>query len=280
MFQSNSIMRRRGLLVVLVLVCITGSGWQTDTAIAAHEGGLDPVAKELIKKVPPGWQVKDSFVASDEDTAAIGKKLGGRISELSNATFSVHGWRLQVNVFVCATTEVAERIHKEVLSMKDDPGFCLKSGKMIAEFVGDDVCLAIKAAYELGMKPKPSGVRYRISFQAAPLKDCDLLAWNRLFTLFFELGETSDHEATKAEIGELSKRFQFGKELSLRTCGKGEHKPAYSFTPRPARAQEHGEMTEYTFKDLPREMGVPPSLHCGGSDSTKTRGYAKQTESK
>jgi len=116
---------------------------------------LDSVAQKLIKKIPDGWEIKKSFIAPREQTTAIGKKLGGRIKNLSNTIFSVQGKRFQVNVIECATPQGAEKIHKSILEMKGDPAFCLKYGNLVVEFVGDDVDLAKKAVYELGIEPMP-----------------------------------------------------------------------------------------------------------------------------
>ncbi|MHC4890164.1 MAG: DUF3887 domain-containing protein, partial [Planctomycetota bacterium] len=118
---------------------------------------LDSVARKLIKKNPAGWRIENSFVVPRTQTVAIGKKLGGRIKNLSNAIFSVNGKRFQVNVIECVTTVGAEKIYKSVLKMKGDPAFCIKLDNSVVEFVGDDVELAKRAVYELGIKPGGGG---------------------------------------------------------------------------------------------------------------------------
>jgi len=124
-------------------------------ALGLELARLDSVARKLIRRIPTGWQVVDSFVVPQEQTDAIAKKLGGRIKNLSNAIFSVKGKRFQVNVIECATSEEAEKIHSSILKMKTDPAFCLKFDNLVVEFVGDDVELAKKAVYELGIKSPP-----------------------------------------------------------------------------------------------------------------------------
>ena len=113
---------------------------------------LDSIAGKLIKKIPDGWEIKKSFIASREQTAAVGKKLGGRIKNLSNTIFTVDGREFQVNVIECATPPAAEAIYNSILGMKDDPAFCLRFGNLVVEFVGNDVELAKKAPYELGFE--------------------------------------------------------------------------------------------------------------------------------
>jgi len=139
---------------------------------------LDGLAKDLIKELPVEWQLVDSFAVPPEETAPIEKRLGGRIKNLSNTIFSVHGHRLQVNIIECATPGDADKIHERVLAMKGHPAFCLRLDNSVVEFVAADVSLAIKAAYDLGLKPKPTEARYRISFEAAPLEKCDYMLWN------------------------------------------------------------------------------------------------------
>jgi hypothetical protein len=126
---------------------------QARRALGLPDARLDSIARKLIRKIPDGWEIEKSFVVSREQTAAIGKKLGGRIKNLSNTIFSVRGRRFQVNVIECMTPRAAEKIHKSIVKMKDDPAFCLKYGSLIVEFVGDDVELAKKAVYELGIEP-------------------------------------------------------------------------------------------------------------------------------
>jgi len=126
---------------------------QVRRALGLEAVKLDGVARKLIKKIPAGWRVENSFVAPRNQTVAIAKKLGGRIKNLSNTIFSVQGQRFQVNVIECVTPTEAEKIHKSILKMKGDPAFCLILGNSVVEFVGDDVELAKSAVYELGIKP-------------------------------------------------------------------------------------------------------------------------------
>jgi len=114
---------------------------------------LDSLTAKFITNIPDGWQVQESFIAPQAQTVAIGKKLGGRIKNLSNTIFSVDAQTFQVNVIDCATPGAAEKIHESILKMKPDPAFCLLLGSSVVEFVGDDVELAKKAVYELGIKP-------------------------------------------------------------------------------------------------------------------------------
>ena len=115
-------------------------------ALGLPDALLDALASKLIRNVPDGWQIENSFIVPRDQTATIGKKLGGHIKNLSNTIFSVEGKRFQVNVIECSTPRATEKIHKSILDMKSDPAFCLLLGdRWVVEFVGDDVELAKKS---------------------------------------------------------------------------------------------------------------------------------------
>jgi len=115
---------------------------------------LDAVAGKMIKNIPDGWQLENSFIISQDQTSTIGKKLGGRINNLSNTIFLVNGRKFQVNVIDCVTADDAEKIHKRILEMKIDPAFCIILDNAVVEFISDNTSLAKKAVYELGLKQK------------------------------------------------------------------------------------------------------------------------------
>ena len=142
--------------------------------------------------------------------------------------------------------------------MKANPAFCLRHEKRVVEFVCEDVDSAIKAAWELDLKPKPTEVRYKVTFDAAPLEKGDFMSWNRLVNLFAGLNEHADSNNLTSEMTELLKRFEFGNEIALRTCGNGGAKPVYKFEPRPnkAEATAQGDITKYTFENMPQKAGV------------------------
>jgi len=66
-----------------------------------------------------------------------------------------------VNVIECVTPAGAEKVHKSILKIKGDPAFCLKLDNLVVEFVGDDVELAKKAVYELGIKPRADDAKQK-----------------------------------------------------------------------------------------------------------------------
>ncbi len=228
-------------------------------AVAAAGLTSGPAAAETdrFKDLPGGWHIQKSFVAPRQQTEAIARKLGGRILALSNTMLSADGQRLQVNIFRCPTAQDADRLHETVLGLKGNPAYCIKQGTSVVEFVCDDIGLAKRAHYVLGYQARE--VTYRVSFDAAPLEKCHDMSWNKLFNLFVALNENPDDQNTRSQIRELSKRFQFGKRIRLRTRGLGKASSTYSFTPSPAKTLvlAGGDITEYRFNELPDRAGVP-----------------------
>jgi len=209
--------------------------------------------------LPLGFTVLESFDASASQTAGISKKLGGKIDKLSNLLLSAHGTRLQVNVIVCPTAADTEKIYKSVVARKNHPAFCYTFERTVVEFVAADLAVAITAGFDLGYKPKPKKATYKISFQAAPMEAGDYMSWNKLFNLFLESDKDPGNLAFKTRIGLLSEKFRFGNEITLRTLGTPEARPSYSFKPEAAETTPllNGELTRYTFQNLPEKSGVP-----------------------
>lgn len=181
---------------------------------------LDSIASKLIKNIPDGWQVQDSFIVPQEKISDIAERLGGQIRNLSNTIFSVQEKRLQVNIFECDTPRTARRIYKSILQVKDDPAFCLRHRNMVVEFVGDDVELARRAPGELGLRPKPKGTKLPIEDMAGDF--IKLLAEGD-FSRATENFDAAMEKAAPAEKlsqiwGSLVNQYgQFNKQLDTQT---------------------------------------------------------------
>ncbi len=212
-----------------------------------------------FEKLPPHWAVVESFLAPSEQTAAIQTKLGARIATLSNTVLSVHGQRIQVNIIDCPTENDATKIYDVISGMKEHPAFCIRRGTRVVEFVGDSIQLAIKATYELGFTPKPTGIRFRVTAELVPIDECDYMSFNELFNLFLRVRNSPGDEQAKSRIRELSKLFRFGEHIELRMSTVQDARPTYHFEPAPASAHTaaHGETVTYIFGDTHDSLGVP-----------------------
>jgi hypothetical protein len=226
--------------------------------LLAAGGCLRADVRDPFRDLPPGWRVKSSSVVPKEQAAQIGEKLGGKIAEVRQTVLRVEGKTLQVNIVGCPTTRDAWAIYRALLKMKGNPAFSLYFGDTVVEFVCDDYGLVKRAHYALGFRPFEAA--YKVSFDLAAVDEADYMKGNDLYNLFLQLEWRTAEEATRSDIGSLSKGFRFGKSLRLRTGrGSANEKPTYTLTPKPSESKlmSDGDVTEYRFADLPKREGVP-----------------------
>jgi hypothetical protein len=224
-------------------------------SLAADGFGADP-AEGFLQDLPPGVFLDSSVEVPAEQTRAIGQRLGGRLTRLTNSVVRVQGRRIQVNAITAADDAGAEAVHAAILRIKPHP-FCLRKDRVIIEYVGDgvDEALAIKTSYELGLEEKPERVRYRVTAELATIDKADYMACNPLFNQFLA-AEAGENPAAVRQIAELSRRLEFGRTLVLhnpKRCGSGTHQS----TPEAAGVSEAGDTVTYEFEDLPARHGVP-----------------------
>lgn len=235
------------LLVLTALMSPVGLAW-----------GAAP-ADKCFMNLPAGCFVKRSFVVPRDQAVAIGRKLGADIKKLSNTYLSIHGESIQVNIIEAASDTGAARLHQVVSGMKGHPAFCLRHGNRVIEYVGDDPALATKASFELGFLPKPKQVRYRLIAHVATVDKADYMSFNKLFNLFLTTDTRNPSTQARASIARLARRFQFGKEITLRTSNPGERASTYRFSPPQTAAKDasHSEAVTYSFDNPPEVLGVP-----------------------
>ena len=183
-------------LVIAMVVCIALS---TCSSESQNLKAVDSV----FEKLPPHWAVVESFIVPSEQTVAIQTKFGAPIATLSNTVLSVHGQRIQVNLIDCPAEKDAIKIYDVISGMKEHPAFCVRRGNRVVEFVGDSVQLAIKTTYELGLIPKPTGIRFRVTAELVPVDECDYMSFNELFNLFVRVRNSPGDEEAKSQIREL-----------------------------------------------------------------------------
>lgn len=233
-------------IAVLVLTCIV-------SCVKADEP-----ADECFRNMPFGCFVTKSFVAPREQTTAIGKRLGASIDKLSNTYLTVHGSPIQVNLLDVATDADAAKLYTVISSMKGHPAFCLRMGKRVIEFVGNDPALAIKTSYELGFLRKPREISYRVTARISTIDKADYMSFNKLFNVFLATDPKNPGKEALSEITRLSKGFQFGTSLTMRSPDFGKSKALYEFSPAPRTRQPAiNDVVTYFFRNPPKMMGVP-----------------------
>lgn len=214
-----------------------------------------------FEKLPPGFFLVESFVASQEQVAAIQDKLGVSISRVSNSKLFIHGARIQVNILHAESLAGADKLHKIVLKTKGHPAYCLKKGKQVIEYVGGrvSVALAIKTTYELGFQKKPESVRYRVSARLVPVDKAVYMKLNLFFNIFQATDLKAPGQADVDRIKSFAEGFEFGNTLMLRRQDPEKPGSAYQFQPAAVKQQVavNGELMTVQFGTLPRVVGVP-----------------------
>ncbi len=211
----------------------------------------------FLKKLAPGVFLKSSVAAPPDQTEAIGKKLGGKVTRITNSVVQVHGRPIQVNGITAADEASAAAVHAALLKIKPFP-FCFRNGLQVIEYViqQPDEALAIKTSYELGLKEKPSRLRYRVVAELATIDEADYMACNPMFNLFLTQSSKPSDETVR-QIEEMSRKFKFGQTLVLRNPQLGTDAGSYGFQPVSAKQAAAASNVAYSFGPLPMRQGVP-----------------------
>lgn len=203
-----------------------------------------------VQGLPPGWILVDSPGINQQQAAAIGQKLGGSIEQLVNAIYTVDGDRFQVNTITCAETSDANRIAATLRKVHGGAHYrVLQEKRQVLEFVTEDPQLVERAYHDLGLVA--STVRYRVRFQAAPLKKISFMSWNALFNA---LSQGKEDRARG-----LAADCEFGKSISLRVVGQGGQPSSLQVSPA-ASGQvtlPGGSARRYEFAEPRRRYGFP-----------------------
>lgn len=242
--QSNRV-RNCCLLLVCFLSVLAGSA-----RLLADE--------PLLQNLPAGLFVASSTEVPASQTRAIGDKLGGKITRLTNSVVRVHGRAIQVNVIIAADTDNAASIYASLTKIKS-PSFLVLKDDVVVEYVGNgiDDALATKTTYELGLRAKPSQVTYQVLADIATVETADYGVCNRLFSEFIAL-DNRDGSAM-GRIKELAERFTFGNKLSLRNAILSNPYSEYLFKPAATNDgfQASDPSVVFQFDRLPTKAGVP-----------------------
>jgi hypothetical protein len=219
--------------------------------------GAEP-ADKCFGGLPYGCFVVQSQLMSHEQTATVARKLGVSVKRLSNTTLSVQGRQIQVNILDVETDADAAKLYETLFRMKNHRDFCLKMGKRVVEYVGDDPAIAAKTSYELGFLKKPMQIRYRLTARISTIDKADYMSLNQLFNLFLAMDGKNPGAEVDPELTSLTKRFQFGNSLTMRSAGLGRSKAVYRFSPDPsAKPSTRDDVEIYRFDNLPQKAGVP-----------------------
>ncbi len=246
---------RASTLWSLLTAVVFGTIIATLTSLPQSPGkrtNASPV-EAFYRKLPKDWTVTKSIVLEGNDTKSIGRRLGGCIDRLTNTFLSVDGRTLQINCIHCPTDQDVASIYAALTRNQRNSRSIYRDGRMLAELLCDDVRLSLDARNRLFL---PSKVRYRVSFDAAPLQSCDYMEINELFNLFLQY-ERDTSARTEEQIHEKTRGFQFGNQLRFYTQGRGDAGSRFQLTPSPVAITDVHDGKVFSFDKLPNKAGVP-----------------------
>ena len=219
----------------------------------------DDVELGLFDDLPYGWELKDSRIAMPEQTAAIARRLGGEITILTKNILLAHGKQLTVNVMECPCSQDAKKIHSYFFQNKPHPALAASKGNIVVEYVTDDINLAIKTTWELGLRDKNKRAKYKVIIYAAPIAEADYTVWQRFVSLFSKVGNDTPDPKIVSEIAELSRKFKFSDTITLRSTGETKNRAMYKISPAPDSNEilAGGDIIKYAFANLPKKLDVP-----------------------
>jgi hypothetical protein len=212
--------------------------------------------ESFLRELPFGVFLESSTEHSGGQVQPIAQNLGGEIERITNSMLRVHASPIKVNAITAADESNARAIHAALSKIKPYP-FCMRKGKVVIEYVGNniDAALAMKTTYELGLEQKPNSVRYRVIAELATVDKADYMACNPLFNQFLALQHGANDNPLQ-QINDLSKKFQFGRTLVLRNPTLDES-TTHQFEPASSDSKESGATIAYSFDQLPNRHAVP-----------------------
>lgn len=137
------------------IIGITGISLWAGLILAVVALKVKADVEEIFQDLPEGWRIEKSVVVPKDQTLAFSRKLGARISKLTNTYLSIDGKPLQVNVVQCSTERGAERAFEAIV--KEHDGHTISAArynKTVVEFAKcDDLELIKQARLGLGFAP-------------------------------------------------------------------------------------------------------------------------------
>ncbi len=112
-------------------------------------------SEQLFKNLPAGWKVIESFEVPQDQRQAIGLKLGGKITKLTNTILSIEGQQLQINIIHCSSKNEAMKVYQaELQAHSGRTANVAQKGSTVIEFAKcHDMNLINKARSGLGLEP-------------------------------------------------------------------------------------------------------------------------------
>ena len=186
--------------------------------------------------------------------AAIGSRLGARLSAIHNQVLAVRGMRVQVNTVACASAEQAQRAEVALRGFGGQGRTVCRAGDRVFEILSDHESLRYWARRLVDALPAEPA-HWRIRGRLALATGGDFMAAQPLTSLLLQ-----DHPRD-ADVARLRDRLQFGDTLcTLADTPRQAFTGEAPWTPAPEdTGEDAGRARELTFeRGALREVhGIP-----------------------
>lgn len=206
------------------------------------------------RTLPPGWRVVATERADPAGLERISSQLGTPLRGLANQVLDLGGLRLQAN-FLQAADEAGAMELERALQAGRPAAVVRRRGAEVIEFAKMNALAAAALGQALGLEA-PAPQAFQAEFWLAPVSSAPAADCNRAFNLCLALEQQPGDAASARELAELTRGFEFGRELRLRAPGPG-FEARYEFTPKPLEQRQAGEVWIVRFGELPLRHGLP-----------------------
>lgn len=226
----------------------------TPFAVAQQTGATSRNALSFESRLPKNWKIDKSVSVNANQAAAIGNKLGGTISSLSNNFLSVDGARLQINTIECPDSKSADAVEASLVKVHRNSLPVFRKGNQLAEFVGADIRLIADAKNRLFLEESR---KFIVEFDAVPIDACsDYMQWNDFFNISLELEKDATNTAAQKKLTAMKSIFTISDRLRLSEFGNGAAANRYRLSPS-ATGDLADEIRTFRCDKLPSKFEFP-----------------------
>jgi transglutaminase-like putative cysteine protease len=198
--------------------------------------------------LPPGWTLDVRVEVDAATRSGIARRLGVALSSLTNQGIAVRGRTAQINVLRCPDEKSASLLHRTMSELLGS-GFVSRKGEVVVEVARCDAMMAKKIRDLLGLSPAGERI-WDVRMKLACADRVDAAKANAIWNLFLEGGD-------EPPIRALSRDGAFGNSIRLWTTPRPWFRAEYAFTPEPLNKKDSDGLSTFTFRDPPRQRGIP-----------------------
>ena len=224
---------------------------------------LPPAWKSQVHRLkggeyPANWLLKNEFILSDQQVAAIGKKLNAQIADGVNQHFELpSGEKVQVNTMATKNAVAAKRLQKEMSKAAASNTILLKN-VVVYEIISasqDAKALALQACQG------PRNVaHYHVEYNVVPIAEGDDWQFTPAFNAFLAYQSSTGTNKSQAErkLAVYHQQFKPATSLRLQRSSRTHVRLNYAFEPNATNEVNlSDDVVHVMFDALPKTQGFP-----------------------